>query len=45
MIQYITPHMLEKLDKSAYVHEDIKKKEESEEEGSDDGSEDGSDDE
>eukprot|EP00581_Thalassiosira_minuscula_P016295 CAMPEP_0183731826 /NCGR_PEP_ID=MMETSP0737-20130205/36570_1 /TAXON_ID=385413 /ORGANISM="Thalassiosira miniscula, Strain CCMP1093" /LENGTH=331 /DNA_ID=CAMNT_0025964661 /DNA_START=66 /DNA_END=1061 /DNA_ORIENTATION=- len=32
MNKYITPHMLEKVDKSEYVHEEIAKKEESEEE-------------
>lgn len=30
MNKYITPHMIEKVDKSAYVHEDITKKEEGE---------------
>jgi len=46
MNKYITPHMVEKLDKSAYVHEEIvKKKEESEVEGSDDDDDDESDDE
>lgn len=46
MNKYITPHMLEKLDKSAYVHEEIKKKEEGDEgDGSEVGSDEESDDE
>ena len=54
MNKYITPHLVEKLDKSAYIHEESEKSESekseseqsgSEEEGDDDeetGSEDGS---
>ena len=43
MAKFITPHLLEKLDKSMYVHEETKKVESSSEEESESEDESGSD--